>query len=116
MAKAVLTEGTKHDGGKLPLDLWSPDAIEETARVLGFGANKYEPYNWAQGIKYSRVFAALLRHLWAFWRGERLDRETGLHHLGHAMCCLMFLLHYEMNRRKYLEFDDRPNYGRRRRG
>jgi hypothetical protein len=36
--------------------------------------------------------------------------------LGHAMCCLMFLLHYEMNRRKYRTFDDRPKgiYGRRR--
>jgi hypothetical protein len=24
------------------------------------------------------------------------------------MCCLMFLLHYEMNRRKYREWDNRP--------
>lgn len=109
-----LAEGTKHDDGKIPLDLWSPDALEETARVLAFGASKYEPYNWAKGIKYNRVFAALLRHLWAFWRRERNDKETGLHHLAHAMCCLMFLLHYEMNRRRYREFDDRPNYGRRR--
>ena len=109
-----LTEGTKFDDGKLPLDLWSPDAIEETAKVLAFGANKYEPYNWAKGIKYSRVFSALLRHLWAFWRRERYDRETGIHHLAHAMCCLMFLLHYEMNRRKYREYDNRPSYGRRR--
>jgi hypothetical protein len=105
---AVLTEGTKYDDGKLPLDLWSPDALEETARVLAFGAQKYEAYNWAKGIKYSRVFSALLRHLWAFWRREKLDKETGIHHLAHAMCCLMFLLHYEMNRRKYLPYDDRP--------
>lgn len=105
-----LTEGTKFDDGKLPLDLWSPFAIEETARVLQFGASKYDAYNWAKGIKYSRVFAALLRHLWAWWRGERLDQETKLHHLAHAMCCLMFLLHYEQFPSKYEEFDDRPKY------
>lgn len=103
-----LVEGTKYDDGKLPLDLWSPDALFATAEVLAFGAYKYQPYNWAKGIKYSRVFSALLRHLWAFWRGEKLDKETKLHHLAHAMCCLMFLLHYEMNRRKYRPFDDRP--------
>jgi hypothetical protein len=103
----IVNEGTKDDEGKIPLDLWSPLALEETAKVLAFGAAKYGPYNWAKGIKYSRVFSALLRHLWAFWRREKLDPETGLHHLAHAMCCLMFLLHYEMNRRKYNSFDDR---------
>jgi hypothetical protein len=105
-----LTEGTKFDDGKIPLDLWSPYAINETGRVLGFGAEKYEPYNWVKGIRYSRVFGALLRHLYAFWRGERNDPETGLHHLGHAMCCLMFLLHYEMLKEQYTEYDDRPEY------
>lgn len=105
---AELTEGTKNDDGKLPLDLWSPDALAETARVLQFGAKKYEPYNWTKGIKYSRVFAALLRHLWAWFRGENDDPETHINHLAHAMCCLMFLLHYEVNRLKYHEFDDRP--------
>ena len=103
-----MAEGTKYDDGKVPLDLWSPDALEETAKVLAFGAKKYGAYNWADGIKYSRVFAALLRHLWDFWRGKKLDKESGLPHLAHAMCCLMFLLHYETNRRKYREWDNRP--------
>ena len=107
MKKTPLIEGTKYDEGKPALDLWSADALEETAKVLAFGANKYEAHNWAKGIKYSRVFSALLRHLWAFWRREKLDKETGIHHLAHAMCCLMFLLHYEMNRRTYINFDDR---------
>jgi len=104
----TLTEGTKYDDGKIPLDLWSPDALNEAARVLAFGAEKYGRYNWAKGILYSRVFSALLRHLWSFWRRDRSDPETGLHHLAHAMCCLMFLLHYEMNRRRYRPYDDRP--------
>lgn len=109
-----LKEGAKFDYGKLRHDLLSADALDETVRVLMFGAQKYEDYNWAKGIKYSRVFRAALRHLWDFWRRKNKDDETGLHHLGHAMCCVMFLLHYEMNRRRYREFDDRPKgvYGR----
>jgi len=103
--------GMKYDDGKTPLDLWSPDVQEAVAQVLAFGAVKYEPYNWAKGISYRRIFAAMLRHLWAFWRGQRLDEETGLHHLAHAGCCLMFLLHYELNRLQYIDFDDRPDYG-----
>ena len=105
-----LVEGVKADDGKIPFDLWSPYAIEDTAKVLQFGASKYEPYNWTKGIKYSRVFSALLRHIWAWWRGERNDTETGLHHLAHAMCCLMFLLHYEVGPTNYAEYDDRPEY------
>jgi len=103
----ALTEGTKYDSDKLPFDLLSTDFLNGTCEVLAFGAKKYEPWNWAKGIKYSRVFAALMRHLWAFWRGETNDPETGIHHLFHASCCLMFLSHYESNRRKYRKFDDR---------
>lgn len=103
-----LVEGTKFDTDKLPFDLLSPDYLYGTVAVLKFGAEKYEPYNWAKGILYSRVFAALQRHLWAFWSGEDIDEETGLHHLLHASCCLMFLVHYEAHPEKYTEFNDRP--------
>lgn len=105
-----LTEGTKYDDDKIPLDLLSPYFLSGTAEVLRFGAEKYESYNWAKGIKYSRVFSALQRHLWAFWAGENLDQETGLPHLWHANCCLMFLTHYEAADDLYKEFDDKPNY------
>ncbi len=103
-----LPEGVKFDLGKLPLDLWSPYALIETAKVLQFGAEKYEPYNWAKGINYSRVYSALQRHLLAWWAGENLDEETEITHLAHAMCCMMFLLHYECSPTGYLEHDDRP--------
>lgn len=107
-----LVEGAKFDDGKVPMDLWSADALEATAEVLALGAVKYEAYNWAKGISYRRVFSALLRHLWAWWRGEDNDPEWGKHHLAHAMCCLMFLLHYVRNADKYnnaeVKFDDRP--------
>jgi hypothetical protein len=107
----TLKEGAKFDQGKNQLGLWSPYAIIETGKVLTFGAAKYEPHNWAKGIKYSRVYDALQRHLLSFWLSDNLDEETRLHHLAHGMCCLMFLLHYEVSPRDYSEFDDRPNYG-----
>jgi hypothetical protein len=97
--------GTKNDGGKPDWSLLPPMALDEVVRVLDFGAKKYAPYNWASGIKYSRVFAAAMRHLWAWWRGEDNDSETGISHLAHANVCLLFLLQYRKTR---AEFDDRP--------
>lgn len=69
------------------------------------GAEKYGERNWERGIAWSRVFAAALRHLWAWWRGENADPETGLPHLAHAACNLLFLLAYH---RRQIGPDDRP--------
>jgi len=104
-----LTEGTKLDEDKVPVDLLSPLWLLATSQVLDFGAKKYEPYNWAKGISYSRVYAALNRHLMAWWVGEDEDEETGIHHLAHASCCLMFLTHYELVGGRYREYDDREH-------
>lgn len=98
-------EGVKHDQTKSRYDLLPPELLEGVAQVLTFGANKYAPRNWERGISYGRVFAALMRHMWAWWRGERLDAESGLPHLWHAGCCLSFLIAYE--ERGMTSFDDR---------
>jgi len=105
-------QGRKDDDGKVPLDLLSPDFLEGIATVLGYGAGKYAPYNWAKGISYSRVYAAMQRHLNDWWAGEEKDDESEMSHLWHAGCCLMFLIHYHHpnNQEKYKVFDDRPNY------
>ena len=99
--------GTKADGGKLPLDLIAYDAVRGTAKVLAFGAEKYAPRNWEKGINYSRVFAALQRHITAWWEGEDYDQETNLSHLHHAACCIMFLQAYH-ERDMGKIFDGRP--------
>lgn len=98
--------GTKYDEHKNRLDLLSIPSLMATARVLTAGAEKYGDRNWEKGIKYSRVFGALLRHLFKWWTGKEADEETGLPHIAHASCCLMFLLHYTLDN-KYKEFDDR---------
>ena len=89
-------EAVKFDDGKLPMDLLDPEWMEGVARVLQFGAQKYAAHNWRKGVEWSRLYAAIQRHLNAFAKGWEYDDETGLSHLLHASCGLMFL--YEMQR------------------
>lgn len=98
-------EGRKDDAGKAPYELLAPEMLEDVAQVLAFGAGKYAPRNWEKGMRWGRVFGAAMRHLWAWWRGEDRDPETGLSHLAHAACCVMFLLAYEA---RGVGEDDRP--------
>lgn len=100
-----LTEGTKFDGGKPTTSLLPSKPLLEIAKVLDFGAAKYEPHNWKKGIKYSRVLSAAQRHLLAWNDGEQLDPDSKLTHLAHAACNILFLLEYELS--GMTEFDDR---------
>lgn len=97
-------EGVKHDSGKPRMDLLSEVAIEGLASVLAFGATKYSADNWRGGMAWRRCIAAAMRHLFAFSRGEDTDPESGLPHLDHALCCLMFLSEYQ---KRALGTDDR---------
>jgi len=93
-----MTEGgRKFDSDKLEYGLLPPFALEETVRVLTFGAQKYERDNWKKVPESKRrYFDALERHVWAWKKGEKLDPESGIHHLAHAMCCLMFLYEHDI--------------------
>lgn len=95
----------KKDYGKLPWHLFPDDAAEEIVKVLEFGAKKYAPRGWEAGMDWSRLYSALRRHLvaWFFRRGN--DPDTGLSHLAHAGCCILFLLAYEL---RGAGTDDRP--------
>ena len=105
-----LAEGRKHDAGKDPWHLLPWDAVRQVVAVLRFGASKYGDRNWESGIRYSRCYSALLRHMTAWWEGESRDPETGLSHLAHAGCCVVFLLAFEVRGLRAL--DDRPRVAR----
>ena len=97
VAKTVTAiTGRKDDKEKNRLDLVEPEFIEGIGEVLTFGANKYEPNNW-QKVEdaENRYYAAALRHLIAWRKGEKIDQETGLSHLDHVACNIMFLKHFE---------------------
>lgn len=101
-------QAIKFDGDKMPLHLLSSEALMQTAAVLKFGADKYAAHNWRGGFAWSRPLAAAMRHILAFNAGEDKDPESGLSHLAHAACCIMFLLEFE---KTHQELDDRykPN-------
>lgn len=96
--------GIKNDKDKPRMELLSPIAVREIAKVMTFGAKKYAAHNWRGGIVWSRVLGAALRHMFSFLGGEDKDPETGLSHLAHAGCCIMFLLEYEVT---HQHLDDR---------
>lgn len=91
----VVEEALKFDKGKLQYDLIPPNAVKHLAEVLTYGAKKYKPENWRKQKDLSRYRNAVMRHYEAYRRGERLDPETGMPHLAHAMTNIMFLLELE---------------------
>src|ERR1035437_5541545 len=102
--QTILT-GIKHDGTKNRLDLISSIWLNGVASVLTFGAKKYAAHNWRGGLTHSLTLVAALRHIFAFLSGEDKDPETGLSHLYHASCCLMFAS--ELHETKKQLVDDR---------
>ena len=95
----------KHDAEKVRAGLLPAEALLEIAKVLTFGAKKYSAHNWRKGTQWSRYYDATLRHLLAWSAREKADPETGLSHLAHAGCCILFLLTHELLE---LGEDDRP--------
>lgn len=98
----------KADSGKTNWSLLPIESVEEILKVLEFGATKYDDWNWStgNGFSYTRVFNATMRHLWAWFRGEDNDPETGLSHWAHAGCNVLFMLHFIKNKERYNQ-DDR---------
>jgi hypothetical protein len=96
-APVPTTGGTKHDQGKVPVELLPTQALEEIAKVLDFGKRKYHAWNWSGGFAWSRLIGAAMRHLFAWQRGENKDPESGLSHLAHLGCCVLFLIQHELS-------------------
>lgn len=84
--------GVKHDAGKLRIDLITPEMINSLAKVLGYGAHKYGERNFELGLEFNRLWGAAQRHLWSYWQGEDIDKESGLPHLWHAFTTIGMLI------------------------
>lgn len=93
--------GLKHDDEKPRMDLLPFDALEAVAQVLTFGAVKYSVDGWKKVEDAERRYvAALLRHLVAAQRGEKLDAESGLSHAAHMATNALFILWFEIQKGK----------------
>jgi len=95
-------EGIKADDGKLNLEilmLHFPNSLEGVARWCNYGAEKYnesvEIMNWSK-VKnpVSRYRKALLRHLFAWFKGEFIDKESGLPHMTACIWNLLVLTEF----------------------
>jgi deoxycytidylate deaminase len=91
----IVEDFMKFDQGKLRYSLVPPSAIKALAEVLTYGAKKYKPTNWQKAEDPMRYMDALYRHLEAYRSGEKVDKESGLSHLAHAMTNIAFLQYFE---------------------
>lgn len=70
----------------LPYDLVPFQEITDAyTRVAEFGAKKYAPWNWSKGIARVQLCCSLLRHTFAYIRGEDRDSDSGLLHTDHIL-------------------------------
>lgn len=87
-----------------PADIPAP-VIWELAVAMFEGALKYARHNYrAVGVRASVYYDALNRHVDAWWDGQDIDPDSGLHHITKAIATL-FVLRDSMIRGNWV--DDR---------
>lgn len=96
--KPIVTSGAgfKADAGKDRWELLPLLPIIGIVKVITYGANgKYKDLpadNWRRLENGKmRYYAAALRHIFKWVLGEKIDPESGLPHLHHALTCLVFV-------------------------
>ncbi len=98
--------GHKDDTDKDRWDLLPLGPIRWVVRVLMFGSRRYGDWDWVELEKpKERYYSACMRHLSAWYEGEKTDKDSGLPHLAHAICNLVFMLALEHESREVREVD-----------
>ena len=95
--------GNKYDKGKLRWHLMPWDQLHQVALVMEHGANKYGEENWKYVLgAYPRYFDAAMRHIVADQASPgSVDAESGISHLAHAVCCILFMMYFEKDNTKH---------------
>ncbi len=101
--------GLRYNEGKARFDLLPPEALEALAHHYGRGAAKYEARNWERGMAWCKCFASMMRHAWAWMRGEDVDPETGSHHMIAVAWNAIAIFTYAT---RQIGEDDRPQGGK----
>jgi len=88
-----MAKGIKYDNEKPRWSLLPFREVREVVEVLTMGAAKYSDDNWKHVTpNKERYFSAAMRHLTAWFGGEKIDTESNKSHLAHAICCLLFMM------------------------
>lgn len=69
------------------------EIVAAYARPAEFGSQKYEPWNWSKGLSRVQLLGSLLRHTFAYLRGEDRDSDSGLLHTDHILWNAVALCH-----------------------
>ena len=59
------------------------------------GAKKYSVDNWKKCDDTKRYEDALMRHVVAYVKGDKVDSEDNISHLAHAVCNCLFLMYFD---------------------
>lgn len=91
---------TKYDKDKVRPTLFPVEAIENILPVLEYGAQKYAVNNWRKAVDdpdgMQRYRDAFERHWMEYKKNPvSVDSETGIPHLYHAACNIIFLTSLE---------------------
>ncbi|GAN79829.1 hypothetical protein Aam_030_062 [Acidocella aminolytica 101 = DSM 11237] len=101
--------GLRYDDEKPRYDLIPPDALHALAVHYTISLKKYPERNWERGMAWGKCFASLMRHAWAWMRGEDFDPETGSHHMIAAAWNALAIATYHM---RGIGNDDRPGFNK----
>lgn len=92
----------RYNQGKPKWSLVHYESLLPLVRVLEYGCQKYEPFNWQKSFETRELLDSLMRHVVAIMDGEVTDKESGLPHIGHVMANAMF---YSYHNEKIHESD-----------
>lgn len=122
-------KGLRYNEGKLQWSLMHWESLSPMIEVLMYGAHKYSVFednngnkifgkdvsvedskklkllssgrdNWKKGFPEVELWDSFLRHTAAIRDGEELDPESGLSHIGHLFCNLLFISYQQNNKTK----------------
>lgn len=93
---------------KVPLSTVSAPVLMEMGLGMLEGDRKYGRHNYrVVAIRESVYYDAVMRHLIAWWEGEDVDPDSGLHHVTKALSCLAVLRDAQLSKNT---IDDRPPF------
>lgn len=100
--------GARFDAGKSRVDLIPAEVLLMLGEIYEMGARKYDASNWRKGMKWSKVYGPLFRHLLRFWMGQKDDEESQKLHIMHVVWNAVALALYSI-KPEYKQFDDRQD-------
>ena len=82
--KEVITDGLKHDEGKLRYDLIPIEILKALAEIYTYGLKDHTENSWKK-VKKSRYVAAFFRHFGEMRSGNIYDDDSNHEHSKHML-------------------------------